>query len=366
MNCYVCDEVLIKENETEEHILLNAIGGKLKSKKLICKSCNSAFGSEIDDSLAKQLNPIANLLDVKRDRGKPQNVIATYNNKDILIEPGGKLKLARAYTEKNENMFHIEASSERQARQVLEGLKRKFPDINIDEQIKSANKSKSDLPSVKIKMNFGGEIVCRAICKMAVNFFVYKKGNPQDIKHLLSYIKGSEEEGEVYFYYPKSEVFYKGEKDVLHTLILVGEPQQKHLYVYVELFNEFKMVVFISKEYDGEPIYESYHYNVVTNEVVEYKEVVKIPPQQLKRYISKNIDAKKFQERMRHLLQRIDKIISDKRISEITTNAIEEMFEKYPQEENPVFTEEMVGFLAERVAKEFVLSFQHRLMREVD
>ncbi|MED4129465.1 HNH endonuclease [Shouchella miscanthi] len=32
MQCYVCDTVLTRENESEEHILLNAIGGKLKSK----------------------------------------------------------------------------------------------------------------------------------------------------------------------------------------------------------------------------------------------------------------------------------------------------------------------------------------------
>jgi hypothetical protein len=364
MYCYVCDEEITKENETEEHILLNAIGGKLKSKKLICKGCNSDFGSEIDDSIAKQLNPIANLLDIKRDRGNPRNVKGTYKNKDILIEPGGKLKLARAYTDIDENMFHIQASSERQARQVLKGLKRTYPHINIEEQIKNAERSKSYLPSVTINMNFGGEETSRALCKMAVNFFIYNGGKPEEIKHLLPYIKGSEEEAEVYFYYPKSEVFYKDEKEVLHTLLLVGDPQQKHLYVYVELFNEFKMVVFINKEYEGEPTYQSYHYNVVTNEVVEYDEPVKIPPQQLKRYKSKNIDAKKFQERMKHLLQRVDKIIVDKRISEITTNAIKEMSEKYPQEEDPVFTEDMFGFLADRVAKEYVLSFQNRFVRE--
>lgn len=73
MKCYVCDKEITSENETEEHILLNAIGGKLKSKKLICKGCNSDLGNKIDNSLARQLNPIANLLDIKRDRGNPQN-----------------------------------------------------------------------------------------------------------------------------------------------------------------------------------------------------------------------------------------------------------------------------------------------------
>jgi hypothetical protein len=360
LKCYVCNDDLTKENETEEHILLNAIGGKLKSKNLICKDCNTNFGSEIDDSLAEQLNPIANLLDIKRDRGKPQNVKGTYQNKDILIEPGGKIKLARAYLDKDENQFHIEASSERQARQVLKGLKRKYEHIDIEKHMKNAERRKSYLPSVKISMNFGGEETRRALCKMGVNYYIFNGGSPSEIKHLLPYIKGEAEAAELYYYYPNSEVFYKGENEIYHSLILVGDPARKHLYVYIELFNEFKMVVFINKEYKGEPINKSYHYNVVTNEVVEFEEPVQISPQQLKRYNSKNIDPKKFQERMKYLLQRIDKIIVERRINEITTKAMEEMAEKYPQEENPVFTEEMIRFFANKVAKEFALSFQHR------
>ncbi|MED4129464.1 hypothetical protein [Shouchella miscanthi] len=283
-----------------------------------------------------------------------------------MIEPGGKLKLARANSYKDGNRFHIEASSERQAREVLKGLKRQHPYINIDEQIENANRSKRYLPSVTINMNFGGEETSRALCKMAVNFSIYNGRNPDEIKHLLPYIKGNEDEAEVYFFYPRSEVFYKSEKEVLHTLLLVGDPQQKHLYVYVELFNEFKMVFFINKEYEGEPIYHSYHYNVVTNEVVEYEEQVKIPPKQLRRYKSENIDPKVFQQRMKSLLQRVDKIMVDKRINEIITDAFEKLYKKYPVEENQFITKEMISFLANEVANEYVLSFQNRLIREIN
>ncbi|MGD6876146.1 HNH endonuclease [Bacillus infantis] len=212
MHCYVCDEEITSNNETEEHILLNAIGGKLKSKKLICIGCNSKLGSNIDDKLAEQLNPIGNLLDIKRDRGKPQNVIGTYNNKDIIIEPGGALRLKRAYTEKGDDSYHIEASSVRQARQALEGLKRKHPHIDVDEQIKNAKRNKSYLPSVTISTNFGGQETKRALCKMAVNFYIYNGGNPATVKHLLPFIEGKKEEAEVYYFYPMSEVFYKNER----------------------------------------------------------------------------------------------------------------------------------------------------------
>lgn len=103
---------------------------------------------------------------------------------------------------------------------------------------------------------------------------------------------------------------------------------------------------------------------MITNEVVEYDEPVEISPQQSKRYTSKIIDHKIFQVRMRQLLQRIDNVFFDKRINEITTKAMREMSEKYSQKENPVFTNEMIHFLSDRISKEFVLSFQHRLFRK--
>ncbi|GMB08099.1 HNH endonuclease [Thermolongibacillus altinsuensis] len=364
MKCYVCDIDLTKENETDEHILLNAIGGKLKSRRLICKDCNSRFGSDIDDKLAQQLNPIANLLDVKRDRGQPQNVKGTYENKEIIIEPGGKIKLARPYIDKGEKVVHIEASTMGEAKKVLRGLKRKHPELDIEEALKNAKRSKDYLPSVTINMSFGGKETKQAICKMAVNFYIFSGGDSKVIKHLLPFIEGKEEEAEVYYFYPRSEVFYKGEKDVIHTLLLVGDPLKKELYVYIELFNEFKMVVFLDREYNGEPIYNSYHYNVVTNEEIEYDTPIRIASKDLKRYSCKDIDESKFKERMTLLFQRIDKVITDRRIHEITTKAMEEMRKKYPQEENPVFTKEMIAYFSNRVAEEFVLSFQHRLFKK--
>ncbi|MFB4472749.1 HNH endonuclease [Virgibacillus sp. SK37] len=361
MNCYVCNSELTKENETEEHIILNAIGGKLKSRSLICKDCNSKFGSRVDNKLAEQLNPICNLLDVKRDRGKPQNVKATYKNKEILIEPGGKMKLARAYTHEDGKVVHIESATEGQAVKALRGLKRKYPSLNTEELLENAKRKKEYLDSVSISMNFGGKETTRAICKMAVNFFIFNGGDPKYIKQLLPFILGIEEEAEVYFFYPRSELFYKNEKDILHTLLLVGDPNHRYLYVYVELFNEFKMVVYLSKEYDEEPIYESYHYNVITNQVFDYSTPVRIQRKDLKKYSTNELDIKRFQERLKSLLQRIDKITVDRRISEITNKAMEEMIKRYPQEDNPYFTEEMIAFLSERVAVEFVLSFQNRL-----
>ncbi|CAM4449663.1 HNH endonuclease [Paenibacillus tarimensis] len=364
MNCYICDIKLTKDNETEEHILLNSIGGKLKSKKLMCKDCNSRFGSDIDHQLSKQLNPIANLLDIKRDRGEPQNIKGKYRDREVIIEPGGKIKWARPYIEKGEKVIHIEASSVGEATKVLKGLQRSYPEMDIEKALHNHKKGKKYLESVTIGLTFGGIDIKRAICKMAVNYFVDKGGDPSVIKHLLPFIESKENCDSIKYFYPRREVFYKEAEEILHSIVLIGNAKTKCLFVYVELFNEFKFVVTLSNDYDGMELYESYHYNLVTNEVVIYDAPLTISPRELKQYCSDDIDESKFRERMKLLFQRIDKVTVSRRIHTITQNAMDEMVAKFPPDKYPVFTTEMISFLSQKVAQEFVLSFQNRFFKD--
>ena len=102
MKCYVCDTEITTINSTEEHIIINAIGGRLKSRKLICVKCNTELGETIDAVLAKQLNSLANMLMINRERGEPQPIMSEKlsTGENILIEFGGTLKQSHLLTKK--------------------------------------------------------------------------------------------------------------------------------------------------------------------------------------------------------------------------------------------------------------------------
>ncbi|MGE1103417.1 HNH endonuclease [Peribacillus simplex] len=359
MHCYVCANELTKENETKEHIILNALGGKLKSKKLICRSCNSKFGSQIDDKLSNQLGPIATLLNVKRDSGKPQNVKGKQGTRDILMEPGGKMKLSRAYHEIDGNVFHIEAPSINEAKKVLLGLKKKFPQIDIDKAMEEAESKSDNKIKATFNIYFGGIDIARAYCKMAVNFYIHHGGSSNDIQHLLPFIEGKQEEADVYYFYPKTEVFYKGEEEIFHSIILRGDKLRKQLYVFIELFNEFKMVVFLSRDYHGEKIYESYHHNIVKNEVIEFETQFVITPKELKKSVSKALDEVKFLERMKYLFQQIEKVNLNRKLDDIMYTSMEELKQKFPQEENEYITEEMINIYTGSVIEKYFEVFRN-------
>lgn len=78
--CYMCPVELTEENSSKEHIILNAMGGRLKPKDLLCKTCNSKIGHDADSELAKQFEFLSAYLQVKRDSGS------------IPIIRGGKTK----------------------------------------------------------------------------------------------------------------------------------------------------------------------------------------------------------------------------------------------------------------------------------
>ena len=67
MNCCICGVELTGENTSIEHIIPNAIGGRLTSKNIFCKQCNSNFGTAIDSNFVKIFQPIQDFVKIDRD-----------------------------------------------------------------------------------------------------------------------------------------------------------------------------------------------------------------------------------------------------------------------------------------------------------
>lgn len=87
--CYVTDEPL-SSNETFEHIIPNAIGGFLKSNKLVLSRINTGLFDRLDAELVNRIE-IAYLFKFKRDRGQqPPIKGATKDGIEYLIYQGSK------------------------------------------------------------------------------------------------------------------------------------------------------------------------------------------------------------------------------------------------------------------------------------
>lgn len=67
--CIFCEAELTSDTKPE-HILLNALGGRKTTQRVVCSKHNGDFGETIDKALAKQVEELRNLLQLDSGTGK--------------------------------------------------------------------------------------------------------------------------------------------------------------------------------------------------------------------------------------------------------------------------------------------------------
>src|SRR4051812_22228738 len=70
LSCLSCDVPFSRTAASAEHVIPNAIGGRLETTRATCVRCNSSSGHQADARLVQRFQLLANALDVIRDRGE--------------------------------------------------------------------------------------------------------------------------------------------------------------------------------------------------------------------------------------------------------------------------------------------------------
>lgn len=281
--CYVCDKPVTKNGIYNEHIILNAIGGRLSCNWLICQSCARRIDS-IDTELAKQLDFLGNFLNIKRHRGEPQSIKAelTESKKKIALDPG-VMTTPRLYQPEIEVLeqdgyasISIAAGNEKQLRQVLTGLKRKYQNLDIEKEMTRIVREqiKLDEPAHFVRSP-GNANFYRSVCKMAVNFYIYSGGERHIVKHIVPYLRGETAQGYVKEFYPEHDFLpdFLASRRVCHSIFLGGSKAENILYSVICLYGVFQYVILLSEEYAGLDCCELYSFDVSTSSQINFEHV---------------------------------------------------------------------------------------------
>ena len=260
--CTLCSCSLTADNNTEEHIILNAIGGRKKVLGFICQTCNSDTGLEWDDDLARQLNSLSIHLGIKRQRGQvPPQAFPTASGQNIRVNADGTMTHTKpeikVTTEAEKTRINITARSRRELRQTLEGLKRRYPklqEIDLDELIlESYEKTQYNSDAIKITPAFGGIKAGRSLVKSAVALVFDAGIDPTHCDLALDYLLHEGKE-------PCFGYYYDAEKDIianrppqipLHCVYVKGSAEDSTILGYVEFFGLWRMVLCLSQSYTG-------------------------------------------------------------------------------------------------------------------
>lgn len=269
--CFVCGEKLDKKNSSDEHILLNALGGHLHSPNLLCRQCNSKMGNRFDDELARELNYAASYLNVPRQRGVNQ-IIHTSENEEYDLLPGGKPVLKKPVVKKqaseNAGKIEIVARNESEAREIIRSLSKKQPGIDADAALQQMKVRKEYLGrTIGFSAGIHATQIYPSIIKSSIEYYLLCGGDREVISHLIPLLKGNGDVGDYCkYYYPETSWFDTGKDGIYHILYVKGAPEERLLYGFVSYFGVIQCLILLNDNYDGPEINHAYIYNVMTKE----------------------------------------------------------------------------------------------------
>lgn len=255
--CAICDTLITLENDSREHIIPNALGGRRTVSGFICIPCNNTSGHSWDAALAKQLNPFSLLFHITRQDGDPPaQVFPTIGGGAIRVTYDGlELPKPTINTTSHEAGAQIQVSARTmaEAREIVTGLKRRYSEIDVDAALASAIPTYSYLNDpVKMDVVIGGPDAGRSIVKSAFALAVANDVDPSDCDEAKRYL-ASGEDGCFGYFNEFDLVEGRPSNTVVHC-VAVSSTADGLLLGYVELFSAFRMVVGLGSNYRGKPI----------------------------------------------------------------------------------------------------------------
>ena len=254
----MCDIEITDKNDTKEHIIPNAIGGRRKVSGFICDDCNNKSGSNWEAELAKQLNPLSLLFDVKRERGKaPSQVFEMLSGEKIKLHNNGEMEQALSTYKKNQaGGVHMTVGNQKEAKKRIKDIKKKRPEANIDFQMKHETHYPSE--PINIDLSFGGLSAGRSLVKSALAVVFACDIDPHCCEQALCYLKNDDAEPCFGYFYSSDPIIDRPIGMPIHCIYVKGDPVENLIIGYVEFFGYQRVALCLSNNYQGK-FFEGYY-----------------------------------------------------------------------------------------------------------
>ncbi|MFT4108811.1 HNH endonuclease [Propionicimonas sp.] len=255
--CRLCNSDLTSSNDSEAHIIPNALGGRLKPKGILCKNCNTMLDNLADNALIKAFGDWPTVLNIPRDRGRnPPKILETRNGKIVRVEPHGSITRVDvlydvAPTEEGYSV-EIGAGDMKTVRQLLKRAAKQFPqlDPSIAEQHAKTVGIKDD-DELKLLLDFSPQATFGGIITAIWLFLILKTGRAfMDHARLASVIKEMRSHGGTFRYFVNGLPGLQGPDVPLnHKIVVRSVPSTGELIAYVEILGVLKVGGIFAKSF---------------------------------------------------------------------------------------------------------------------
>lgn len=365
MNCYNCNCEITEENMSAEHILPQGIGGREKSDQLLCRDCNSRFGDSIDAALNKAFEAFVATLAVERQRSKGLPILKNLLGEDgelYNITDGRKPEHAKPIFERDGDKLRIRARSKAELVKMLEGLKARYPNINVEEILNKARTSEHYMPQpININLQLGGDELLRSVAKSALNVYLVKGGDRGQTQSIRDFINGkTKNDDRTHLYWVVDHLTW-GEQEASHLIYIKGSAERKILYAYVVLFSAAAYVVNISDQYSGDDFETLYCYDVLKKDFVNRDFTFDYPGRVafMAQHVTEHAHTEFYKQVWASTSKYVgrifgmgDRIQTIRGAEEISENVFREVLGKYPM--GVPITKEMTNELSSEWAEQIV------------
>jgi hypothetical protein len=348
--CAICNVVIDDSNDTEEHLIPNAIGGHLKVKKFICNSCNKKSGEKWDSKLANQLQQFGALVRVKRDRGSfPKTIFETISGEKITIKTDGKMTPTNPTIDKTDNKFSVVARDTKEAKSILTGLKKKHPEIDIDKALEQASSEKRYLNEpFQITLQIAGSLAGRSIVKSALACVHHAGLDKFECEHAINYIQNEHATPPFGYYYTTDLIINRPLGIPLHCVSIFADKQDRTIKAYVEYFGVYRILLCLSESYSGETLQYTHAINPENGDVINLDVNLNIDKQTIfNSYEYLEYTPENYSEAFKPVIERIQLRSKKSAANEVIDEAIDYAFQKINGEVNLDNVKEFSGAIME-------------------
>lgn len=348
---------------SEEHIIVEGLGGKTTTSLVFCEECNRSF-SQIDRTLVEQFAFAKNLLEIRGKRGiAPRVMMTDPNGNPVMLRPGGKPVYLKPQSEEKteEDRKTIKISIPLHIWEQYKTKLEKQYNIKIDE---ASIKRISEHTQLEGTLSFGGLDALRAVAKMVYSLVcdhLARHDLDADLSEIEDYIFRSTEVDKLCLLDDRPEIYE--EVDNLSNIIAVHfNSESSNIIGSITILGSFGFSVLLSRNYRG----ESYTIRMKNNSInPKIKDEFEKKP--LERVIGTfwllsrpNFSDKKrwvsmgqsFSEKY---MSKITKLHREMVFNEITADCMKQA--GFFNSDKRFITEEMIGTLSECVAKKIVKHF---------
>ncbi|MGO9985691.1 MAG: HNH endonuclease [Rhodomicrobium sp.] len=263
LSCAICEEEITAQNDSNEHVILGALGGRLEVSGFICRRCNNTSGNKWDAALASQLHPLIILFGVKRQKGTtPALPIITTAGENLIMNPTGGFNVTPSHSEEitpEGTKLHIAARSQKELKRMLRGFKRKYPKLDIDRALTEAKDTKTyPKGMVQLQNELGGEASGRSIVKSVLALTHHAGISINLCGDALHYLRDSASPPSFGYNYASDLVGNRPTSVPLHCVSVEANPRTGLILGYAEYFAIHRVVVCLGRGYTGNPINMTY------------------------------------------------------------------------------------------------------------